>query len=184
MSWRNPVNILFSFSVTAFAAILSKGTQASAVVGAPILLTNTNLSTDNLPAKWLLQINLLLPLPSDFRDWKDFNYQFKNFHFNPERAKENWRISLTEFKSQKWKKQEELFSRASQTHLIHLQVPKMDILELIIYDPWMEMKTFCLPEKYQTLLFMQDARTAFMLWQCWAWHEDASLNTGRCQIYL
>lgn len=68
VSWRNPVNNLVSFSVTAFAVILSKGTQASAVVGATTVLTNTNFSTDNLSAKLLLQINLLLKSPFDFRD--------------------------------------------------------------------------------------------------------------------
>lgn len=61
------MNNLVFFFVSAFAVILPKGTQASAVVGATSALTNTNFSTDNLSAKLLLQINLLLNLPIDFR---------------------------------------------------------------------------------------------------------------------
>lgn len=130
MSWRNPVGNLVFFSVTAFAVILSKGTQASAVVGGATVLTNTDFSIDNLSAKWLLQINLLLDLPIDFRDWKDFDYQLRNIHFNQEHAKENWRrVSLIELKSQKWENQKKLFNRASQTHLVQLQVLKMDMFK-------------------------------------------------------
>lgn len=45
------MNNLVVLCVTAFAIVLSKGTQASAVVGGATVLTNTNFSTDNLSAK-------------------------------------------------------------------------------------------------------------------------------------